>query len=80
MQESLPSIIIFSIVLEQFVSVLEEKCLLDPGLPVLAGVSGGPDSLCMLDVLRQLGYRLVVAHLDHSLRSIRRKRRNVSAC
>ena len=68
MQESLPSIIIFSIVLEQFVSVLEEKCLLDPGLPVLAGVSGGPDSLCMLDVLRQLGYRLIVAHLDHSLR------------
>jgi tRNA(Ile)-lysidine synthase len=69
MQESLPSIIIFSIVLEQFVSILEEKCLLDPGLPVLAGVSGGPDSLCMLDVLRQLGFCLIVAHLDHSLRA-----------
>ena len=69
MQESLRSIIIFSIVLEQFVSALKEKCLLDPGLPVVAGVSGGPDSLCMLDVLRQLGYRLVVAHLDHCLRA-----------
>jgi tRNA(Ile)-lysidine synthase len=69
MQESFPSIIIFSIVLEQFVSVLNEKCLLDPEKPVLAGVSGGPDSLCMLDVLRQLGYRLVVAHLDHNLRA-----------
>ncbi len=69
MQESLPSIIIFSIVLEQFVSTLEEKCLLDPGLLVLAGVSGGPDSLCMLDILRQLGYRVIVAHLDHGLRA-----------
>jgi tRNA(Ile)-lysidine synthase len=69
MQESLPSIIIFSIVLEQLVSALKEKCLLDPGLPVLAGVSGGPDSVCMLDVLRQLGYRVIVAHLDHGLRA-----------
>jgi tRNA(Ile)-lysidine synthase len=69
MQESLPSIIIFSIVLEQFVSALKEKCLLDPGLPVLVGVSGGPDSLCMLDMLHQLGYPVIVAHLDHSLRA-----------
>jgi tRNA(Ile)-lysidine synthase len=69
MQESLPSIIIFSIVLEQFVSGIKEKCLLDPDLPVLAGVSGGPDSLCMLDMLRQLGYQLIVAHLDHGLRA-----------
>ena len=69
MQESLPSIIIFSIVLEQFVSAIKGKCLLDSGSAVLVGVSGGPDSLCMLDILRRLDYRLVVAHLDHSLRA-----------
>jgi tRNA(Ile)-lysidine synthase len=68
MQESLPSIIIFSIVLEKLVSILVEKCQLDPGKPVLAGVSGGPDSLCMLYTLRQLGYPVIVAHLDHCMR------------
>lgn len=38
------------------------------GQPVVVAVSGGPDSLCLLDVLRRLGHRLVVAHLDHGLR------------
>ena len=35
---------------------------------MLLGVSGGPDSLCLLDIMRQLRYRLVVAHFDHGLR------------
>lgn len=35
---------------------------------VVVGVSGGPDSLCLLDVMYGLGYPLVVAHLDHQLR------------
>jgi tRNA(Ile)-lysidine synthase len=38
---------------------------------VLVGVSGGPDSTCLLDVLRRLGPRfelaLEVAHVDHGL-------------
>jgi|Deesub1362A_J573_1020465.scaffolds.fasta_scaffold06984_1 tRNA(Ile)-lysidine synthase len=42
--------------------------LLRPGEKVIAAVSGGADSLCLLDVLRRLGYPLVVAHLDHGLR------------
>ncbi len=54
--------------LAQLVSVLVEKCLLDPHRPVVAGVSGGPDSLCLLDVLRRQGYPVIVAHLDHGLR------------
>jgi len=32
------------------------------------GVSGGPDSLCLLDSLHHLGYPLICAHLDHGLR------------
>ncbi len=38
--------------------------------PLVAGVSGGPDSLALLDSLAQLlpAERLVVAHLDHGLR------------
>ncbi|NLG48790.1 MAG: tRNA lysidine(34) synthetase TilS [Chloroflexi bacterium] len=39
---------------------------------VVLGVSGGPDSLCLLDVMRQLApdyaVRLHVAHLNHGLR------------
>lgn len=40
------------------------------GGPLVAGVSGGPDSLALLDSLAHLlpGKRLIVAHLDHGLR------------
>lgn len=35
---------------------------------ILVGVSGGPDSLVLLDVLRRLGQPVLVAHFDHHLR------------
>ena len=38
-----------------------------PG-PIVVGVSGGPDSLCLLDILHRLEYSIIVAHLDHNLR------------
>jgi len=38
------------------------------GKPILVGVSGGPDSLCLLDLLNRAGFSVVVAHLDHGLR------------
>jgi tRNA(Ile)-lysidine synthase len=49
--------------------VLQNICRLDHQREVLVAVSGGPDSLCLLHVLWQLGYTLVVAHLDHGLRA-----------
>ena len=40
--------------------------------PILVAVSGGPDSLCLLDILNRLPSRIVnaihVAHLNHKLR------------
>jgi len=46
--------------------------LLPSGTTVVAGVSGGPDSLCLLHVLNRLreegGLALHVAHLNHQLR------------
>ncbi len=46
--------------------------LFPPGETVVVGVSGGPDSLCLLDVLRdlalELGITLHAAHLHHGLR------------
>lgn len=49
-------------------AILRQECGLDPALPIVAGVSGGADSLCLLGVLRQAGYRVSVAHFNHRLR------------
>lgn len=51
---------------------LREECRLERGARVLAAVSGGPDSLAMLDVLARLapklGFELVAHGVDHGLR------------
>ena len=48
------------------------ECALPPGTPILVAVSGGPDSMALLDVLARLGPGLgleVLAHgVDHGLR------------
>jgi tRNA(Ile)-lysidine synthase len=49
-------------------SFLAEHQLLPSGARVVVGVSGGADSLCLLDTLHALGYQVAVAHLDHHLR------------
>jgi tRNA(Ile)-lysidine synthase len=35
---------------------------------VLAGVSGGADSVCLALVLQELGYNITIAHVNHGLR------------
>lgn len=47
---------------------LRDECLLNPDKPVIVAVSGGPDSLCLLDILHKFGYLLMVAHFNHGLR------------
>ena len=47
---------------------LADHPMLPSGARVVVGVSGGSDSLCLLDTLVCLGYRAAVAHLDHRLR------------
>jgi tRNA(Ile)-lysidine synthase len=51
---------------------IERHNLLTAGETVVVGVSGGPDSLCLLHVLRQLASELSlglhVAHLNHQMR------------
>jgi tRNA(Ile)-lysidine synthase len=48
--------------------VFREHCQLTRDRPVLVGVSGGPDSLCLMEALRQAGYPVIVAHFNHQLR------------
>jgi tRNA(Ile)-lysidine synthase len=51
---------------------IQRHALFSPGEQVLVGVSGGPDSLCLLYLLAELrerlGLHLHAAHLDHRLR------------
>jgi len=35
---------------------------------ILVGVSGGPDSISLLNILLELGYSVCVAHVNHGLR------------
>ena len=50
-------------------SILQHNCQLVINKPVVIGVSGGPDSLCLLDLLWRMQYLLIVTHLNHSLRA-----------
>jgi tRNA(Ile)-lysidine synthase len=52
-----------------FKTTLLDHCQLDLSKRVLVGVSGGPDSVCLLHLLLKLGVPLVVAHFDHRLRA-----------
>ncbi|HAV78275.1 MAG TPA: tRNA lysidine(34) synthetase TilS [Anaerolineae bacterium] len=54
---------------ENIESVLSERCGLVKDRPIIAGISGGPDSMCLLKILRDNGYRVIVAHFNHKLRS-----------
>ena len=55
--------------LQNLERILRDECQLREHHPVIVGVSGGPDSLCVLDVLDRNGYSPIVAHFNHKLRS-----------
>src|SRR5512141_1841125 len=54
--------------LENIQSILRDQCGLSHEAPVIVGVSGGPDSLCLMSILRQANYHTIVAHFNHKLR------------
>ena len=51
---------------------IEKYQMLSPDDHVIAGVSGGADSLCLLAVLRifqrQCSFKMTVVHVEHGLR------------
>lgn len=59
-------------VLERVTTTVREHHMFEPGDTVLVCVSGGPDSVCLLESLvrlrRLFGIRLEVFHFDHRLR------------
>ena len=49
-------------------SILTDQCALQKDRPLIVGVSGGADSLCLMGILHEAGYQLIIAHFDHQLR------------
>ena len=54
--------------LDKISRIIDKECFLNNSDPVIVGVSGGVDSLCLLDVLVKTGFQVVVAHFNHSIR------------
>jgi tRNA(Ile)-lysidine synthase len=54
--------------LEKVQTSLKNSCFVDSQDTLLVGVSGGADSMTLLDILVQSGYKPIVAHFDHQLR------------
>ncbi|WP_125154101.1 tRNA lysidine(34) synthetase TilS [Clostridium rectalis] len=58
--------------IDNVVKTIEDNSMISLGDKIIVGVSGGPDSMCLLHVLHVLRdrykIRLVVAHVNHCLR------------
>lgn len=53
---------------EQFQLNLYEKCKVKKDECILVGVSGGSDSICLLDLLQKTSNSIIIAHFNHHLR------------
>ncbi len=54
--------------LEKVQATLRNSCFIGPQDTMLIGVSGGADSMALLDVVVRCGYKPLVAHFNHQLR------------
>ncbi len=59
--------------IEKTLSYINKHSLIKPNTTIVVGLSGGPDSVCLLQVLKQLqpklNLTLIAAHLDHEWRN-----------
>lgn len=59
---------------EEILKTIETYNLIEKNDKIVIGVSGGPDSICLLHVLyglkEKLGIEIVVAHVNHMLRDV----------
>jgi tRNA(Ile)-lysidine synthase len=59
---------VFSKFAFQVRDTIQKHQMISPGDRILAGVSGGADSVCLAIVLRELRHNVAIAHLNHGLR------------
>lgn len=55
-------------VLKNVKKCIAENSLLSEGDKVVLGLSGGPDSVCLYDILLRLGYDVYPVHINHKFR------------
>lgn len=64
--------------IDKVISTIKKYKMIDPNDKIVMGVSGGPDSLCMMDILYNLKERfnlkLYVVHVNHMIRGEEAKR------
>lgn len=57
---------------EQVLNTIKKYNLINKDDKIICGVSGGPDSICMLDILKdlkeQLEFEIIVCHVNHLIR------------
>ena len=59
---------------DRVLNTIKKYNLIESGDKVICGVSGGPDSICMLDILRKIkenkiiNLELIVCHINHLIR------------
>lgn len=57
---------------EKIIKTIKKYNLINPEDKIILGVSGGPDSIAMLDILNQLKaemkFEIIVVHINHSIR------------
>lgn len=53
---------------EKVHEILKTTCGIADNSQILLAVSGGPDSICLLDIVSRLPYHVTIAHLNHQLR------------
>lgn len=53
---------------DKFKAILHQECGLNPSLPIIAGFSGGADSLALIISLKAVGIQVISAHFNHHLR------------
>ncbi len=54
--------------LAKLAKIVPSECQVNAESVCLVGVSGGPDSMCLLHMLHRLGYPLIAVHVNHGLR------------
>lgn len=54
--------------IEKVNSTIKKYNLITMEDKILVAVSGGPDSIALLDILHKLNYNIIVAHVNHGLR------------
>ena len=57
---------------KQILNTIKKYNLIEKNDKIICGISGGPDSICMLDVLRkikqELDFEIIVCHVNHMIR------------